>query len=146
MNNYPRSVAELNLDAVHLTPEVIAAVKLFAAARPYRGTISERVEKFRTAINDICRGARVEPPRLLFEPDERQTSGNSCCIPATRTIILRGRLSVITCLHEVGHLLYGSSEYQACAWSLRLFRECFPKSWSRLQFNGHMAVKRRNTP
>ncbi|MGA2441922.1 MAG: hypothetical protein ABSH08_13265 [Tepidisphaeraceae bacterium] len=146
MNIYPRSIDELDLDAVQLTPEIVVAVKRFAAAKPYRGSIPERIEKFRAAIVDICSAAGVEKPRLLFEPDERQSSGNSCFIPATRTIILRGRLSVITALHEIAHVLFGHSEHVACAWSLRLFRDCFPRSWSRLQFSGHMAVKERNQP
>ena len=141
--NYPQSIAELDLDAVELTPEVISAVKRFAKSKPYRGSIPERVEKFRTAINDICRAAGVEPPRLIIVPNELQNSGNSCCIPALGTIILRGRLSVITALHEIAHFLYGSSEHRACAWSLRLFRDCFPRSWSRLDFVGHMATRQR---
>ncbi len=55
-------------------------------------------------------------------------------------ILLRGRLSVITMLHEIGHALHGRSERTACAWSLAYFRACFPKSWERLRFSGHMAT------
>ena len=143
-NNYPQSIAELDLDAVELAPEIIAAVKRFARSKPYRGSIPERIEKFRKAVNDICRAAGVEPPRLIIVPNELQSSGNSCCIPALETIILRGRLSVITALHEVGHLLFGPSEHRACAWSLRLFRDLFPRSWSRLNFQGHMATVQRS--
>jgi hypothetical protein len=139
--NYPSSIAELDLNAIQIALEIVAAVKRFAASKPYRGSITQRIEKFSTAVNDICQAAGVEPPHLIFEIDERQSSGSSSCIPSTRTIILRGRLSVITALHEVAHLLYGSSEYTACAWSLRLFRDCFSKSWERLGFTGHMAVR-----
>ena len=57
MNNYPQSIAELDLDAVIITPEILAAVKRFAASKPYRGSTEERIEKFRTAINDICHAA-----------------------------------------------------------------------------------------
>lgn len=141
MSNYPNSIDELDLEAVQITPEVLAAVKRFARRKPYRGTAPERVEKFRTAVNDICRAAGAEQPRLVFAPDELQSSGNSCCIPALRAIILRGRLSVITTLHETAHLLFGPSERVACSWSLRLYRDCFPRSWSRLRFDGHVAKK-----
>lgn len=63
--------------------------------------------------------------------------------PAAHVIVLRGRLSVITLLHEVAHLLHGPSERVAVAWSLAAFRATFPRSFSRLTFSGHMAVARR---
>jgi len=143
-NDYPESIAELDLDAVQISPAILNAVKRFASSKPYRGSTRRRIQKFSRAIHDICDAAGVERPRLLFVPDETQDSGQSACIPAIRTIILRGRLSVITSLHEVSHLLNGPSEYVACAWSLRLFRDCFPRSWSRLRFDGHVAVVTRD--
>jgi hypothetical protein len=143
-NDYPKSISELDLDAVQISPAILTAVKRFAASKPYRGSTRRRIQKFSRAIRDICDAAGVERPRLLFVPDERQDSGRSACIPALRTIILRGRLSVITCLHEVSHLLNGPSEHVACAWSLRLFRDCFPRSWSRLRFDGHVAIVERD--
>jgi hypothetical protein len=142
MNNYPQSIAELDLDAVIITPEILAAVKRFAASKPYRGSTEERIEKFRTAINDICHAAGVEPPSVNFSIDETQGSGGSFYSPATKQIFLNGTMSIITLLHELRHHLpHGESEHVACAWSLRLFRDCFPGSWGRLSFNGHMAVK-----
>jgi hypothetical protein len=141
MNNYPRSIAELDLDAVIITPEILAAVKRFAKSKPYRGSTAERIEKFRAAINDICRAAGVEPPTVNISIDERQGSGGSFYCPATKQIFLTGRPSVITALHEVSHHLNGESEHVACAWSLRLFRDCFPRSWGRLKFDRHMAIK-----
>jgi hypothetical protein len=50
MSRYPQSIAELDLDAVVIVPEIIAAVKRFAASKPYRGLTPERVEKFRTTV------------------------------------------------------------------------------------------------
>jgi hypothetical protein len=140
MNNYPQ-INELDLNAVVISPEIVASVKRFAASKPYRGSTTERIEKFTTAINDICRAAGVEPPDLHFSFDEHQSSGGSFYCPATKQMALVGRPSVITALHEVSHHLREESEHVACAWSLRLFRDCFPTSWSRLKFNGHMAVK-----
>ena len=113
-NSYPQSLSELDLDAVVISPEIAAAVKRFAAAKPYRGTIQERQDKFAAAARDICIAAGVTPPRLLFVTDERESSGSSGYNPATRSIILRGRLSVITALHEIGHMLHGPSEHVAC--------------------------------
>jgi hypothetical protein len=146
MNDYPKSIHQLDLDSVVISPEIIAAVRHFASAKPYRGSIPERVEKFRTLINDVCEAAGVEPPDLHFSFDESQSSGGSFYCPATKQIVLIGMPSVITTLHEVCHYLNGPSEHVACAWSLRLFRECFPNSFTRLKFSGHMAIKKRDQP
>jgi hypothetical protein len=143
VKNYPHSIAELDLDSVQLTPEFIAAVKRFAASKPYRGSTPERIEKFRTLIHEVCAAAGVKPPSVMFSIDEEQSSGGSFYCPALKQIVLVGRPSVITTLHEVCHYLHGESEHVACAWSLRLFRDCFPRSWSRLKFSGHMALKSR---
>jgi hypothetical protein len=119
----------------------IAALQRFARSRPWRGSIAERQQKFNTAIYDICVAAGATPPNVIFAISEQEDSGQSCYFPATNTIVL-SKCSVITALHEIGHLLLGRSEYAVCAWSLALFRRCFPKSWSRLTFDGHMALAR----
>jgi len=142
MHDYPDSAHELDLNGVDLSPTILAAVQRFARSRPWRGSLAERTIKFRVAIRNICRAAGIRPPRICFHVDEGRDSGASCYLPGAHVIILRGRLSVITALHEIGHALHGSSERMACAWSLAYFRECFPRSWRRLRFEGHMAVAR----
>src|SRR5438874_2436465 len=110
MNDYPQSIDELDLDAVRLAPEIVDAARRFAASRPWRGTLKQRKAKFRTAIRDICVAAGAKRPRVIFAVDEETDSGRSSCVPALGLIVLRGRLSVITALHEVMHLLHGASE------------------------------------
>jgi hypothetical protein len=138
-SDYPRSVEELDLDSVVLDEHVIEAVRRFAKAKPYRGSLDERKQKFVGLNADLAAACRVSPPRILFEINEREDSGESGYSPFLDTIVLRGRLSVITMLHEWGHRIFGRSEYQACRWSLALFKRCFPRSWKRLRFEGHMA-------
>lgn len=132
MHGYPNSVAELDLDAIELSPTVVAAVRRFARSRPWRGSLAERKTKFRAAIRRICRAAGIAPPRVRFDVDETTGSGASCYMVGAHTIVLRGRLSVITMLHEIAHALHGKSEHIACTWSLAYFRACFPRSWRRL--------------
>ena len=143
MNDYPQSIEELDLDAIQLAPEIVEAARRFAASHPWRGTLKQRKAKFRTAIREICVAANAKPPRVIFAVDEEMDSGRSCCVPALGLIVLRGRLSVVTALHEVMHLLHGPSEKIAVARSLALFRAAFPRSFRRLTFRGHMAVARR---
>jgi hypothetical protein len=79
--------------------------------------------------------------RLEFERgDDSQPSGSSCYDPVRNMIRLRGRLSVVTYLHEFGHAL-GYGEQGACRWSINLFRRFFPRSYARLVPEGHTLVR-----
>ncbi len=46
--------------------------------------------------------------------------------------------SIISALHELGHHLWGSSELEACRWSVWLFKTTFPTAYSKLYFKGHL--------
>ena len=140
MREYPASIDELDLDSVKFPPAVLEAVKAFSQSRPWRGSIEERKDKFLRLNNALAAAYSLPSPRLIFAIDECVDSGSSVYISDLDTIIIRGRLSSITFLHEWGHKLLGPSEFKACEFSLALFRKCFPKSWGRLSFNGHMAV------
>ena len=53
--------------------------------------------------------------------------------------------SIISTLHEVGHLIYGPSELKACAYSYQLFNAVFPTECASLEWCGHMLVKKQQT-
>lgn len=137
-HNYPRTVAEVLDTQKQYKTAALRAVTAFARTRPYAGSIAERQAKFRKLNAALADAYGVAEPKLVFGTVDALDSGSSCYIPGLNTIILRGRLSVVTFLHEWGHCLYGRSERKACQWSLNLFRRCFPRSWSRLRFDGHM--------
>lgn len=46
--------------------------------------------------------------------------------------------SIISTLHELGHVLYGTSELEACRFSVWLFRAAFPRAYDKLVWEGHM--------
>ncbi|MFA6325473.1 MAG: hypothetical protein WCX46_04580 [Candidatus Paceibacterota bacterium] len=50
--------------------------------------------------------------------------------------------SIISILHELGHHLFGNSELEACRWSIWLFKECFPSSYKKLEWKGHLLIKK----
>ena len=105
--------------------------------------MDERQQKFRRLHDDLCRTYGFDPkPRLVFDNTKKTCSGNSCFISALNVIVLRGRLSVVTYLHEFAHAR-GHNEREAARWSINLFRRCFPKSWSSATFDGHM-IRRHN--
>lgn len=50
-------------------------------------------------------------------------------------------ISIISALHELGHSIFGASELSACAFSVGLFKECFPNEYANLIWDGHMLRK-----
>jgi hypothetical protein len=133
--NYPASVQEVLRPRRKYRPAVLRAVKAFARSKPWQGRLSERREKFRAVHLALCQEYGLAVP-LVFSNFEG-FSGGSCYVPATRTILLAGRLSVVTYLHEFGHAL-GKDERQTCIWSINLFRRCFPRSYGRCRHRGHV--------
>jgi hypothetical protein len=79
-------------------------------------------------------------PTLRFEGIDGSFSGASSCRQPQSSepavITMRGRLSVVTYLHEFAHAL-GHGERGACRWSLNLFRRVFPAQFARLGTCGH---------
>lgn len=49
--------------------------------------------------------------------------------------------SIISALHELSHHLNGKSELTACRWSIYIFRTCFPETYKKLKWKGHLLVK-----
>jgi len=141
-DEYPNTVSEVISDSMRFKPSVLVAIMHFKAAEPYRGTLNERHQKFKTLHAALCAAYEITPPQLIFGTDLASCSGRSCYLLEMNAIILRGRLSVVTYLHEFAHAR-GLNERQAARWSLNLFRRCFPKSWSHATFEGHM-IRRHN--
>ena len=140
MSDYPQTLQDIGLDPnAKFKPAALRAVRRFAASKPWRGTLEERRAKFETLNRDLGEAYGVEPPLLVVAGRGEGDSGASSYCPVTNTITMRGRLSVITFLHEWGHRFHGRSEHKACRWSLNIFRKVFKKSWLRLSFEGHMA-------
>lgn len=51
------------------------------------------------------------------------------------------KLSIISALHELGHHVLGDSELQACRFSVGIFTKCFPATYKKLVWEGHMLKK-----
>lgn len=137
-NRYPQTVAEVIDPNIRYRPEALLAVKLFATAKPWRGTIGERKKKFRRLNRELAAAYGIEKPRLEFDDVEAdRSSASSSYDEVMHQITLCGRLSVVTFLHEFAHAL-GKDERQACRWSINLFKRCFPISFERCLAVGHM--------
>jgi hypothetical protein len=135
---YPANVQDVIDDDITYKSDALRSVQDFARSKPWRGSLDERHMKIRTLHNALCKAYDLDPhPRVIFGNDHLSCSGASCFVVSANAIVLRGRLSVVTYLHEFAHAR-GMNERQACAWSINLFRKCFPRSWSRVRFDGHM--------
>lgn len=137
-SDYPDRIEDVLNPPMAIQPDVLGCARRFARQRPWRGTLGERRDKFRRFHADLAAVLGVTPPRLVFSGSADADSTRSCFVASRNAIILRGPLSVVTLLHEWGHVIHGQSEWTACRWSLSVFRHAFPASWSRATFEGHV--------
>lgn len=140
---YPATVGECLSDRKTFRPDALRAVRRFRRSKPFRGTIAERKAKYRKLNRELAAAYGIPVPTLRFRGVESDTdSGSSCYCRLDHSITLRGRLSVITFLHEFGHAR-GYGERGACRFSLNLFRRFFPRAFARLRQVGHTLVRNR---
>jgi len=135
--NYPSTVAEVIDPDLRFKRETVRAVKEFARSKPWRGSLNARIAKFRR-LHDQLKIIYNRRTALVFNMpgEDRGDSGSSYYRPSEDVIVLQGRLSVVTYLHEFGHAL-GKDERQTCKWSINLFAKCFPRSFARCSRSGH---------
>lgn len=108
----------------------------------YNGLWSKRLleEKIK-ALKDLAEGLVSQDIDLsitlglswyttIFEDEKRAIIGVDITSP-----------SIISMLHEIGHVMHGTSELKACAYSIGIFSTCFPGAYKNLTWKGHMLVK-----
>lgn len=138
--DYPETVIEVVDATMRFKPAALRAVRCFAQSSPWRGSLDERKEKFLTLNLALAEAYCIAEPDLRFGCIDGSSSGDSHYIPARRCIVLVGKLSVVTFLHEFAHAR-GMGERNACRWSINLFRRCFPRQYARLVGRGHMLIR-----
>lgn len=141
--NYPASVQEVLRPDKKYKPDCLRAVKAFRRSKAWRGTEEERQVKFKALHDALCTVYGLTT-RLVFQ-NTTGSSGSSHFIPSRDKIVLTGKLSVVTYLHEFGHAR-GYDERKACIFSINLFKRIFPVSFARCSFDGHMVVNTRRSP
>jgi hypothetical protein len=109
---------------------------------PWRGTLVERVEKLRKLHRALCKAYSTHIGLVIDVPERETKHGNGCYIEQGREIVLSGKLSVLTYLHEFAHAtVAGLDEFKACGWSVNLYKRIFPVAWRKMKFDGHLVVK-----
>lgn len=130
--NYPETVAEVLDSDIRFHRRALRAVRKLAHAKPWRGSVRQRLDKFRHCAIDLASAYDVTCPNV-------QIGVVDCYIPAAATIYLRRNCSVVSFLHEFAHVR-GMDERDACRWSINLFRKVFPRSFERCSQRGHLLV------
>ena len=139
-SEYPATVLEVVDNHMRFKPSALGAVRRFAQANPWHGSLDERKAKFLQLNQALAAAYNIDDPDLRFGTIDGTSSGGSHYIPARHRIVLIGRLSVVTYLHEFAHAR-GMGERGACRWSINLFRRCFPTQYARLVGRGHMLIR-----
>ena len=128
---YPATVVEILDDQMTFSNDLVQVVEEFAESKPWQGSTKSRQEKFRLLNRSMAEACRIEPPKLIFGKIDGRSTGGSRYTPRVHRIVIVGKLSVVTFLHEFAHAL-GHDERKACRWSINLFRKRFARQYSLL--------------
>ena len=115
----------------------VRAMKAFARSKPWRGTVTERKEKFRVfhaALQDAhdYRAPLMFAGALSGDGPEGGDSLASHFEPDDRRIVLKDKLSVITLLFLFSRAHFRMDRSDGMAWTIGAFKKFFPLSHSRL--------------
>lgn len=113
-----------------------AAIKAFRDAKPWRGDLTERGEKFANLHRALTRAYDMETILVRDDRDATGCSGGSATDLRTNKIMLTGRLSVVTYLFCFAAAC-GLRRSEAFAFAKDQFRHFFPRSFARcIEVNG----------
>lgn len=105
-----------------------------------------KLKKFKWLSEELSRIYEIPAPEVEIGIMDEETwktpssSGSSYYTNINHKIIMEGRFSVITFLHEYGHAR-GFDETDATIWSANLFKRIFPVSYSKLERSAHTLVQ-----
>jgi hypothetical protein len=142
INGFSESVEQLVTEMQSKEEQLIKILKEFRELNPWTGKIKDRKQKFKWAHEQIA-GNYGKKVSLVFDIPKRYSnqyySGHSHYNSVKNEIVLKGKLSVITFLHEWGHALLGVDGTQmerekiSHLWSENLFMKVWPDKWEKLK-------------
>ncbi|MBL8866464.1 MAG: hypothetical protein JNK93_12970 [Planctomycetia bacterium] len=120
-----------------------AAIKAFRSAKPWRGSVAERGDKFAELHRSLCRAYDLETILVrdeIGDPHHTGSSGHSYFDARTNKIVQRGRLSVVTYLFLVS-LAAGADRRSGMRAARAMFQHFFPRSFARCVVRRGLLVK-----
>jgi hypothetical protein len=94
----------------------------------WRGlSVGEQKRVLQNLFRDICQLYGVRGELVIdLDPLKYMLTGGGCYVPSERRVYLY-KISLMTFLHEVAHMLLGASERKARLWSHKVFYLAFPR-------------------
>jgi hypothetical protein len=118
--------------------KTILAVLAFKKDYPYKYGMERRFDGLNELIQRL-NNIYSKDTRLAWENNGDEHSYESVYIPLYDLIIMKGKLSIITFLHEYAHAL-GMDEKNAKGWSVSLFETCYPKAMKNLKHSKSLLI------
>ncbi len=106
-----------------------------------RASTAERFTAMRELVEELSAAYGIAAPSLsMLDISHDGDSGRSFYAPDEHAIVMVGKLSIITLLHEFAHAL-GKDEYGAVGWSASMFKRVYPRAYEVLVYDGHTLRK-----
>lgn len=114
-------------------PDAVAAVRALARSKPWQGDWDKRWADMQSCFAVLCDVYGLTGWTLRHEGARQGCSGESRINVETKTVILTGRLSVVSLFFLVALARFGLDGARAMRWSVTLFARRFPISFGRCE-------------
>ena len=143
MPNYPtpKQIMDKKIEFDDYIIGKISEWKNYRYSNWSKKSLNSRIENLQYLISDLFWAMRCKGLTEKNYP-EVERGNHFCFSQKSKTIFIdENNPSILSTLHEIAHAAFGSDELEACAWSVQLFKECFPEAFAKLVWDGHMLVK-----
>ena len=130
-------------DTIEYAPGTVQALKHFKSKKTFTESTEVRLIAMQILVDEIAVAYSFPiTPTVIARNITGNSSGNSSAelyrvlYGESPRIIMEGKLSIITLLHELAHiLLISSDELLVQRWAINLFRKVYPKQFAKLRFD-----------
>jgi len=143
----PSCIADVLVDNPLYPAGVCRAVKSLRNSKPFRGTYSERCQKFEQFVSDMNEALDMDIG-IAFAHEDRQNSFNSGvdCRGDRPVIVIVGKLSIATLFYcYAGCMAQDDPQMEdhwgRMKWAANLFKRFFPRSFSGIDTSGTFLVR-----
>ena len=107
-------------------------------ARKHTTNPKEKFKAIERLLQELAGHFKITDLKVEWVPE-----ASDCYVSTLKNkISLNRRLSIITALHELAHILNKSDdEKYACRWSIWLYMQTFPITFKSLIWKGHMLIR-----
>ncbi|MEN6490376.1 MAG: hypothetical protein ABFC85_00115 [Rectinema sp.] len=148
---YPVNGADVMDENIRFKVDTIEAVRNFRAQKSMKAHDDVRFAALRTLLLDLMTVYGMTDWEVRWEP---AAASASCSAMTSKVITLRSR-SLVDALHEFRHAMQfdnlvrlrfsTTAEWDACRWSLNLFKRVSPRSFAKCHFEGHLLKRNPGT-